>query len=213
MATTESLRAKKARLTRNALHEAAVTRVLEDGLEAATVAAIAADAGVSTRTFFNYYATKEDAIVGLDESDVDAQLVDAYVHSEAGLDTLAEDTARFISEALFIGSLHPDTPARRRLLFARHPELVSKRLERAEALEERLAEHVRARLEHLGQEFSSEDSARRSSRMLTQLCMVPLHHAGRTIKHSPGLVEERGGSHPIYEESLRLFLTVLERLR
>ena len=65
MPVEESLRTKKARLTRNALHEAAITRVLEDGLACATVATIAADAGVSTRTFFNYFETKEDAIVGL----------------------------------------------------------------------------------------------------------------------------------------------------
>ena len=65
MPVEETLRSKKARLTRNALHEAAITRVLEDGLACATVANIAADAGVSTRTFFNYFETKEDAIVGL----------------------------------------------------------------------------------------------------------------------------------------------------
>ncbi len=213
MSDNESLRAKKARLTRNALHEAAITRVLEEGLEGATVATIAADAGVSTRTFFNYYATKEDAIVGLDESNIDAQLVADYVHSDSGLDTLAEDTARFIREALLMGSLDPDTPARRRKLFALYPELVSKRFDRAEALEELIAEHVLARLRVLGQEFSSEDSAWRSARMLTQLCMVPLHHAGRTIKTAPELVEERGGSQVIYEESLGLFLKVLRRLR
>ncbi|WP_309130059.1 TetR family transcriptional regulator [Brevibacterium sp.] len=213
MADNESLRAKKARLTRNALHEAAITRVLEEGLDGATVANIAAAAGVSTRTFFNYYATKEDAIVGLDESNIDAALVADYVHSDSGLDTLAEDTSRFIREALLMGSLDPDTPARRRKLFALYPELVSKRFDRAEALEELIAEHVLARLRVLGQEFSSEDSAWRSARMLTQLCMVPLHHAGRTLKTSPELVEERGGSQAIYEESLGLFLKVLKRLR
>src|SRR5699024_2261822 len=105
MPVDESLRSKKARHTRNALHESAITRVLEDGLDCTTVAAIAADAGVSTRTFFNYYETKEDAIVGLGVGAVvDETLADDYVHSDAGLDTLAEDTAGFIREALLIGS-------------------------------------------------------------------------------------------------------------
>ena len=182
MPVDESLRSKKARHTRNALHESAITRVLEDGLDCTTVAAIAADAGVSTRTFFNYYETKEDAIVGLGVGAVvDETLADDYVHSDAGLDTLAEDTARFIREALLIGSADPELPARRRRLFSLYPELVSKSFDRAQELEEIVTGHVLARLRHLGQEFSSEASAWRSARMLTQLCRVPLTHAGRKI--------------------------------
>ena len=49
-----------------------------------------------------------------------------------------------------------------RKLFARYPELVSKRFDRAEALEELVAEHVLARLRFLGQEFSTEESACRA---------------------------------------------------
>lgn len=212
MAEKESLRSKKARLTRRALHEAAITRVLDDGLECTTVADIAADVGVSTRTFFNYYATKEDAVVGLDESNIDGHVIGAYVHSESGVEDLAEDTARFVREALLMGSVDPDMPARRRKLFARYPELVSKRFDRAEALEELVAEHVLARLRFLGLEFSSEESAWRSARMLTQLCRVPLNHAGQTLKRSPASVGETGSTKEIYEESLGLFLKVLDRL-
>ncbi|MDN6135154.1 MAG: TetR/AcrR family transcriptional regulator [Brevibacterium sp.] len=208
----ESLRAKKARQTRHALHDAAITRVLDEGLECATVANIAADVGVSTRTFFNYYATKEDAIVGLDESSIDATLVDDYVHSDSGVENLAEDTARFVREVLLMGSVDPSPPARRRKLFARYPELVSKRFDRAEALEELVAEHVLARLRFLGQEFSTEDSAWRSARMLTQLCRVPLNHAGQTVKRSPERIDGKTGTQPLFEESLGLFLKVLDRL-
>ncbi|AZL06078.1 MAG: TetR/AcrR family transcriptional regulator [Brevibacterium aurantiacum] len=208
----ESLRAKKARQTRHALHDAAITRVLDEGLECATVANIAADVGVSTRTFFNYYATKEDAIVGLDESNIDATLVDDYVHSDSGVENLAEDTARFVREVLLMGSMDPSLPARRRKLFARYPELVSKRFDRAEALEELVAEHVLARLRFLGQEFSTEESAWRSARMLTQLCRVPLNHAGQTVKRSPERIDEKTGTQPLFEESLGLFLKVLDRL-
>lgn len=208
----ESLRAKKARQTRHALHDAAITRVLDEGLECATVANIAADVGVSTRTFFNYYATKEDAIVGLDESNIDAKLVDDYVHSDSGVEDLAEDTARFVREVLLMGSMDPSLPARRRKLFARYPELVSKRFDRAEALEELVAEHVLARLRFLGQEFSTEESAWRSARMLTQLCRVPLNHAGQTVKRSPERIDEKSGTQPLFEESLGLFLKVLDRL-
>ncbi|GAA1625753.1 MULTISPECIES: TetR/AcrR family transcriptional regulator [Brevibacterium] len=212
MAENESLRTRKARETRTAIHEAALTRVLDEGLEATTVANIAADAGVSPRTFFNYYATKEDAIVGLDVANIDDQLVADYVESDSGFDTLAEDTANFVREALLIGT-EPGLSSRRRELFVAYPELVGRRFDQVEALEERVSEYVLARLRFLGQEFSTEDSAWRSARMLTQMCMVPLHHAIRVVKHSPELVVDEESTQRIYDDSLGLFLKVLERLR
>lgn len=46
------------------IHEAAVLLVLEKGLAATTVDSIAAMAEVSRRSFFNYFPTKEDAVLG-----------------------------------------------------------------------------------------------------------------------------------------------------
>src|SRR5699024_11213839 len=133
MPVDESLRSKKARQTRSALHESAITRVLGDGLACTTVAAIAADSGVSTPTFFNYYETKEDAIVGLGvDAAVDETLADDCVHSDAGLETRAEDTVRFVREALLIVSADPELPARSRHLYTLYPELVSKSFDRAQ---------------------------------------------------------------------------------
>lgn len=56
--------AKKAR-TRASLARAALQLVAEDGLQGATVEAIAARADVSPRTFFNYFDSKDDAVVHL----------------------------------------------------------------------------------------------------------------------------------------------------
>lgn len=50
--------------TLHALHTAAIAQAREDGVASATVDAIAERAGVSRRTFFNYYPSKEDAILG-----------------------------------------------------------------------------------------------------------------------------------------------------
>lgn len=58
------LRERKKRETRRRLHREAVRLVLENGLDAVTVDDIAAAADVSSRTFFNYYASKDDALVG-----------------------------------------------------------------------------------------------------------------------------------------------------
>ncbi len=59
------LRELKKRQTRIAMHRAALELVLEHGLAGVTVEAIAHRAGVSTRTFFNHWSTKESAIIGV----------------------------------------------------------------------------------------------------------------------------------------------------
>ncbi len=58
------LRASKKQATSRALSSAARRLALERGLDAVTVDMVCAQAGVSTRTFFNYFDSKEDAIVG-----------------------------------------------------------------------------------------------------------------------------------------------------
>ena len=59
------LRERKKRDSRIAMHRAALELVLEHGLAGVTVEAIAQRAGVSTRTFFNHWTTKESAIIGV----------------------------------------------------------------------------------------------------------------------------------------------------
>jgi AcrR family transcriptional regulator len=62
------LRTEKKSATRRALTTAAQELVLERGLDCVTVEDIAAAAGVSPRTFFNYFAGKDEALVGADRS-------------------------------------------------------------------------------------------------------------------------------------------------
>ncbi|WP_295626001.1 TetR/AcrR family transcriptional regulator [uncultured Corynebacterium sp.] len=57
------LREQKKRRTRRDLAVAAVELLVAEGDEGATVAAIAARAGVSTRTFHNYFSAREDAFL------------------------------------------------------------------------------------------------------------------------------------------------------
>lgn len=90
------LRARKKADTRRALAGAALALAAERGPDQVTVDAIAAAAGVSTRTFFNYFTTKEEAIVGVDperraellgsllDRPVDEEPLDALRHAVIG---------------------------------------------------------------------------------------------------------------------------------
>lgn len=59
------LRERKKQATRRALSQAAMDLALERGVEGVTAEAIAEAADVSTRTFHNYFATKEAAIIAV----------------------------------------------------------------------------------------------------------------------------------------------------
>lgn len=65
---TQGLRERKKAETRDALAWAALRLADEMGPDRVTIDDIATAAGVSSRTFFNYFASKEDAIVGSSES-------------------------------------------------------------------------------------------------------------------------------------------------
>ena len=71
------LRERKRRATRSAIERAAIALVDECGYEGVTVAQICDRANVSQGTFFNYFPTKDAAIVGIGVYELDPNTVHA----------------------------------------------------------------------------------------------------------------------------------------
>ena len=62
----QGLRERKKRETRRRIHACALRLVEQRGLASVTTDEIADAAGISPRTFFNYFATKDASVVGAD---------------------------------------------------------------------------------------------------------------------------------------------------
>ena len=78
-----SLRERKKQATREALHRSAIELTAERGLAGVTIDAIAERADVAPRTVFNYFASKEEAVLGHDPERID-RMVTALLGRPAG---------------------------------------------------------------------------------------------------------------------------------
>jgi AcrR family transcriptional regulator len=78
MANCMGLRERRRRQTSADIRDAAVRLALERGFDKVTIEEICVEAGISTRTFFNYFANKESAIA-YGPSDLPADLAEDFV--------------------------------------------------------------------------------------------------------------------------------------
>jgi AcrR family transcriptional regulator len=132
-------RERKKLQTRTAIEEATVDLVDELGLEHVTVEAIAARADVTARTFFNHFASKEDALLGVPRNR-DVRI--ALTPLPTGGSPLALGMAFVRSQLTSLTPENPDVDRRRRSVLRQHPHLVSRQFERLTLLEETLTEFL-----------------------------------------------------------------------
>jgi AcrR family transcriptional regulator len=145
-ATTGLREAKKAR-TREALHRAALELALEVGPEHVTVDAIAARANVSTRTFFNYFPSRESAMSVTDPGIADrlgTMLRERPAQESTGIATREVLTARVCELAA-----ESDVWKLRKRLAREHPQLAMASVEVQQTMVRAL---VAAALEREGQD-------------------------------------------------------------
>ncbi|MFJ8787695.1 TetR/AcrR family transcriptional regulator [Streptomyces sp. NPDC102462] len=142
------LREQKKRATRHALFEAAIRLAADNGVQQVTVEAISERAGVSPRTFFNYFKCREDAFVMADP-EVGERIRQAVREAPAersALDVLREAMAEQIAGM----ELDRDLWSLVALVLSRSPELTSRLLSLQAEEERALAEAFTLRLRAQG---------------------------------------------------------------
>lgn len=120
--TNLSLRERKRRSTWAGLHEAAAQLALShDALSNVTIEAIAAHSEVSVRTFFNYFHSKEHAVLGLHKPVITAELREAFAQSTA--EPLRRVADLFV-DAILSTRAGGESRQWRQQNYVRHPELI-----------------------------------------------------------------------------------------
>ena len=115
------LRERKKRETRRAINLAALELVEEKGFAAVTTEEIASRAGVSARTFFNYFPSKEAAVIGTTAEELEsyAQQLEEVVDGETPLESLRRILAGMLAPA----SVDRELRAKRRRILLGEPSL------------------------------------------------------------------------------------------
>jgi AcrR family transcriptional regulator len=132
-------------LLRSTIEKTAVALVLQHGYAQVTVDMICAESMASQRTFFNYFGSKEAAILGPPPADPDPQSVADFVH-RPGSDVLS-DLARLMARAL---SPHGDVDLKlwrdRRQIIRSDPGLLRAHAARIATKDQRITQLVLRRL-------------------------------------------------------------------
>lgn len=141
-------RERKKQATRAALREAALRLAIRDGIENLTVERIADEADIALRTFFNYYSSKEEAVVATVSSAAEALIAEFRARPRT------ESVLRAFREAVLVILNESDAANRDYLavirLIQRSPSLVPQQLAVLAAQEKALAEAIASRVGDAG---------------------------------------------------------------
>jgi AcrR family transcriptional regulator len=181
--STPGLRQRKRQQTRERLTEAAMALFLDRGFEATTLDDIAAAADISRRSFFHYFASKEDVVFAWQEEST-ASLIAAVAARPANesMLTAAENAILTMvgqlkpGEAMAIARLKRDNPALQARDQVKHEKLeralaeaLGKRAgQKAEKLQARLVAMIATGTMRIGGELWAAEGAREKPEALVK---------------------------------------------
>jgi len=169
------LRERKRRATRRAIQLAVLQLVAERGLDGVTVDEISGEADISPRTFFNYFASKEAALLG----DPPVLSADAAIESFVqGTGSLLDDLADLLVDAGDGILSDGDLMRLRHGILKQYPQLFAVKMATMRAFEEQVSEVVARRLAHDHPALAdTPDALDSKSRLVTLVAFGAMRHA------------------------------------
>jgi AcrR family transcriptional regulator len=204
-AAEPGLRERKRLATRRAIQLAVLSLVAERGLANVTVDEISRVADVSPRTFFNYFTSKEEAIVGEAPTLPGEDAVESFVGAGPESD-LFEGIGDMIAGGGTSESLDLDLLQKRRELMKLNPELFALRMATMKNFEEELGAIVSRRLALDEPRLAADPlELQQKSRLITLVAFAAMRHAWSSWAD--------GGSSPLeLGDRVRESFTQLRRL-
>ena len=202
MQTVEpSLRQRQRLETLRGLHLAASELTEEGGLAAATVDAIADRAGVSRRTFFNYFASKEDAILGLVPPRVPDEVLESSFEEAADTDDLRR-AVHLLAATARASRMTEGAYVRRRELVDRFPEFNHRLKRQAQEIQELVLDQLTEKDSRLGERVEGPlDRARALVLMAASIVRF-------AYESDPHILEEESLS--AFDHSISVFRSLLK---
>jgi AcrR family transcriptional regulator len=200
-----SLRSRKRARTWTAIHSAAATAALtHERLADVTIESIVTEADVSARTFFNYFASKEDAVLGLRAPAIDERTAAEFTLAED--DDAVEKVTRLLFDVL--QSSGPDAEQRERNaeLTCRHPELARRRIAHVDAAQSLVSDLVAEKLAESDRVGSAGVGTREAAQMLVLSAGAIIRFAMRSSIAEPG-----GDVEALVDRALTIFREVTGR--
>lgn len=196
------LRERKRLATRRAIQVAVLRLVLDNGFDAVTVEMISREADVSPRTFFNYFASKEEAVIGDPPVLPQGDSVERFVR-QGGDGHILTDIVDLLDEATEANVTDRELVLARRQVLREHPELFARRLASMHVFEAELTDVLGRRLAADHPRLADDaDRLASESRLAALVVISAMRHGwGEWVEQGP--VSEAGVD---IEKSLRVHL-------
>ena len=166
------LRERKRLATRRAIQMAVLQLVSERGLEGVTVDEISRVADVSPRTFFNYFASKEEALLGDPPELTDYAAIEDFV---AGSGPVLDDLVDVLLVAGINAMGDAELVRLRQQILKQHPQLFAMRMATMRKFEEEVGAIIVRRFERVSP--GHPDDNERRARLVTLVAFAAMRHA------------------------------------